>query len=314
MPRRTVQRISLNYDEMLGGSPSGLTELEIAKLIPFPGHPFKLYTGERLEKMTESIREHGVLEPVLVWLKHGPESDTDTFIILSGHNRVNGSKLAGLDKVPVRIMENLTENEAALIVTETNLHQRSFADLAHSERAVAIHAHYEAVKAQGQNAQLVEAIERMCGVPSGNGRSIEKTCEEFALSQGSIARYLRIYLLIPELRDLLDTGKLPLRAGTELSWLSEEAQRTVLDIVTETGKRMTEHQAKQLREQADTLDKATIREILCGGTTEDSKPYSLTVPRSVIARYFSEKTKKKEIAVTVEKALAMYFAKQTEAI
>lgn len=78
MPRRTAQRISLNYDEMLGGSPSGLTELEIAKLIPFPGHPFKLYTGERLEKMTESVKEHGVLEPVLVWLKHESESDTDT--------------------------------------------------------------------------------------------------------------------------------------------------------------------------------------------------------------------------------------------
>lgn len=313
MPRRTAQRISLNYDEMLGGSPSGLTELEIAKLIPFPGHPFKLYTGERLEKMTESVKEHGVLEPVLVWLKHEPESDTDTFIILSGHNRVNGSKLAGLDKVPVRIMENLSEAEAALIVTETNLHQRSFADLAHSERAVAIHAHYEAVKAQGQNAQLVEAIERMCGVPMGNGRSIEKTCEQFGASQGTIARYLRVYELLPELRELLDTGKIPLRAGQELSWIGMEAQQTVSAVLTETEKKITEHQAKQLREQADALNENKIREILCG-TVENGKPYSLTIPRNIITQYFPEKTKKKDIAAVVEKALAMYFAQQTEAI
>lgn len=313
MPRRTAQRISLNYDEMLGGSPSGLTELEIAKLIPFPGHPFKLYTGERLEKMTESVKEHGVLEPVLVWLKHEPESDTDTFIILSGHNRVNGSKLAGLDKVPVRIMENLTETEAALIVTETNLHQRSFADLTHSERAVAIHAHYEAVKAQGQNAQLVEAIERMCGVPMGNGRSIEKTCEQFGASQGTIARYLRVYELLPELRELLDTGKIPLWAGQELSWIGMEAQQTVSAVLTETEKKITEHQAKQLREQADALNENKIRKILCG-TVENGKPYSLTIPRNIITQYFPEKTKKKDIAAVVEKALAMYFAQQTEAI
>ncbi len=300
MPR---QRISLGYDEMLGSTSNTIPiELPLEKLVSFPNHPFKPYTAERLKQLVGSVKLHGILEPVLVWKR--PKT-RDVYTILSGHNRVNAAKEAGLSAVPVRMMEQLSEAEAMLIVTETNLHQRSFTDLTHSERAIAIHAHYEAVKAHGKNRKLVEAIGQLCRIPSGNGRSIEKTCMEFGASQGAIARYLRIYALLPQLRELLDSGKLSLRAGVELSWLAEEKQQLVLDKLMQTGKKITEQQAKQLREVSEQLDTARIEKILYECATPQL--YKLSVTKELITRYFPEKTNRKEVAATIEKALAAYF-------
>ncbi|MDR2729214.1 MAG: ParB N-terminal domain-containing protein, partial [Chitinispirillales bacterium] len=104
--------------------------LSIDALVPFANHPFKPYEDSRFDDMVRSIKELGVIVPVIV----RPKED-GIYEILSGHNRVNAAKQAGLAEVPVIIKENLTEEEASLIVTETNLVQRSFADLSHSERA-----------------------------------------------------------------------------------------------------------------------------------------------------------------------------------
>ncbi len=95
---------------------AGVTEIVISKLVPFADHPFKLYEGERLNDMVTSIKELGVILPVVVRPK-----ETDCYEILTGHNRVNAAKIAGLEKVPTVIKEGLTDEEAKLIVTETNL-------------------------------------------------------------------------------------------------------------------------------------------------------------------------------------------------
>jgi len=111
------------------------TKLNIDFLIPYSNHPFRLYEGERLDDMVRSVKKFGIMVPVIV--RHIKFSDRK-FEILSGHNRVNAAKLAGLKEVPVIVQNDLSEKEAELIVTETNLHQRSFSDLSHSERAVCL--------------------------------------------------------------------------------------------------------------------------------------------------------------------------------
>jgi len=113
-------------------APNSPLSLDIADLVPYTNHPFKLYEGDRLDDMVRSIKELGVLMPVIV----RPNED-ETYEILSGHNRANAAKLAGLKEIPVIIKTGLSDDEAKLIVTETNLVQRSFADLSHSERAFA---------------------------------------------------------------------------------------------------------------------------------------------------------------------------------
>lgn len=112
--------------------------LEIDSLVPYSNHPFKVYEGERLADMVRSIKEMGVLLPIIV----RPLED-DTYEILSGHNRVNAAKLAELSEVPVIIKTGLNDDDAKLIVTETNLIQRSFSDLSHSERAIALKSHMD---------------------------------------------------------------------------------------------------------------------------------------------------------------------------
>lgn len=119
--------------------PIGNIEIDFDSMEPFPGHKFKLYEGQRLDDMAESIRKFSILLPIILW-----HTDDDRYIILSGHNRVNAGRLAGLTKGPATIRDNLTHEEAVLIVNETNPRQRSFADLSHSERAYRLAQHYGA--------------------------------------------------------------------------------------------------------------------------------------------------------------------------
>jgi len=111
--------------------------LAIDKLTPYDKNPFHLYEGERLEDMVESVRENGILVPIIV-RRHSLEGK---FEILSGHNRVEAAKAVGIEDLNAVIHENLSDDEAMFIVTESNLIQRSFADLRHSERAAALTSH-----------------------------------------------------------------------------------------------------------------------------------------------------------------------------
>lgn len=128
-------------------------EVEIEKLIQYRNHPFKLYDDERFDNMVKSIKEFGVIVPIII-RPIGTEYE-----ILSGHNRVNAAKKAGLLKVPVIIKDSLQDDEAMLIVTKTNLMQRSFSDMLHSERATALQQHHKALASQGKRTDILKEIE-----------------------------------------------------------------------------------------------------------------------------------------------------------
>lgn len=137
-PKRKVFNDAV--DLLTGGEPeSGMQMLPIDAIEPFHEHPFKLYTGERLEDMVESIREHGILTPVIV------QKTTKGYEMLAGHNRQNAAKIAGFTEVPAIIKENLTEEEALVYVVETNVIQRSFSDLSVSERIAVLSTRYDRV-------------------------------------------------------------------------------------------------------------------------------------------------------------------------
>ena len=107
----------------------GIQMIQIKNIHPFHDHPFHLYEGERLEDMIASVKEHGILNPVIVQKIDGG------YEMLSGHNRMNAAKLAGLKEVPAIVKTDLSEEEAYVYVIETNLMQRSFSDLLISEKA-----------------------------------------------------------------------------------------------------------------------------------------------------------------------------------
>lgn len=137
--------------------PKGLELLPVKSIKPFHEHPFHLYEGERLEDMIASIKEHGVLNPVIV------QKVENGYEMLSGHNRLNAAKLAGLKEVPAIVKTGLSEEEAYVYVIETNLMQRSFSDLLISEKAAVLKARYEKGTCRGKRNDIVREIARLEG-------------------------------------------------------------------------------------------------------------------------------------------------------
>jgi len=196
--------------------------LSIDSLVPFADHPFKPYAEQRLADMVESIRTNGIMVPVIV----RPATD-GKYEILSGHNRVTAAQAAGVESIPVVVRKDLTDEDALLIVTETNLMQRAFADLTHSERAIAIATHYNAMKKKsGYRTDLLEEIESLTSAPMATRLSTkDKLGEKYGLSKDTIMRYVRINGLINELKKRLDNNQIALRVAVSLSYLQKHEQK-----------------------------------------------------------------------------------------
>lgn len=123
---------------------NGIVSIPVEEIHPFHDHPFRLYEGERLEDMVQSIRDHGVLNPVIV------RKAVRGYEMLAGHNRTNAAKIAGVTEIPAIVKTDLFDKDAYVYVIEANLLQRSFAELLPSEKAAVLVAHYEKISSQGK--------------------------------------------------------------------------------------------------------------------------------------------------------------------
>lgn len=297
-----------------------IESLPVNSLIPYHEHPFKLYEGERLSDMVRSIKELGVLLPIIV---RPLSADNETFEILSGHNRANAAKTAGLSEVPVVIKYGLTDDEAKLIVTETNLVQRSFADLSHSERAIALKYHMESISKQGKRTDLINEIKKLANTDKigenstsyqfdTKSRSNEKTGEKYGLSSASVARYIRITYLISPLQNRVDSEEIPFISAVTISYLSSDEQHMLNSILDKTAYKISLAKAEVLRgfSEDKRLTNEKIEQILLGRLDKKPKPKSLPaikIKHKIYAKYFHADTKQSEIEATIDKALAEYF-------
>ena len=279
---------------------NGLRSLPVDKIKPFRNHPFHLYEGERLDDMVESIREHGVLNPVIVRKKgRGYE-------MLSGHNRQNAARIAGLTEIPAIVKEGLTDEEAYVYVIETNVIQRSFTDLAPSEKAAVLSARYEKVISQGKRNDILREIEEIgtCGHDVHKSKSRDGIGEEYGMTGRNIARYMRVDKLIRPFKDKLDAGELTLTAAVEFSYLSEDEQETV----AAQGVKMDEKMAKAVRAAAGELTEGKLEEILHPAKAPaQAKMVSVKIPAEAEEKYFSG-LKAKDRAYLIMQALEAWFA------
>ncbi|OOP72808.1 ParB N-terminal domain-containing protein [Clostridium beijerinckii] len=320
------ERKLMSLDDMFGDSEvkgdtnSGVIEVEIDRLIPFLNHPFKLYEGERFDNMVRSIKELGIIVPVIVRKKG------DNYEILSGHNRVNAAKVAGLNKVPVSIKENIDDEEAILIVTETNLMQRSFTDMLFSERAAALSEHHKALTSQGKRTDLLKEIETMLKADEMKVEetsrllgekltSADETGRSFNLSGRTVSRYLRICHLIKELKDRLDIEEIPFFAAVELSYLKEDEQNIIEAIIIENKFKIDLKKSQVLRDYSEKnkLDEETAHSILSGEINKkakSNKPATIKLKPKLISKYFKPEVKQPEIEEIIDKALKLYFDSQ----
>ena len=283
--------------------------LPIDSLVPLLANPFDLYEGQRLEDLVESVQVNGVLVPIIV-----RPADGGLYEILAGHNRVEVSKILGMETVPAIVRDDLTDIEAMFVAIETNLIQRSFSDFSHSERAATIAIHYEGIKDNGRRDELVEEVESMLsvdvdvnGVPLGHRpKSRDITAKEHGLSSTTVARYLRINKLLPEHKRRLNSGAISIRAAVSLSYLSEEEQELVDEILTNNRYRLSMSEAEDLRVAKRPLTRDVVYQIIEDSTTR-AAPFKLDW--DFIERYFKPEQSRDEIEGIIAKALDIYFGR-----
>ena len=281
-------------------------------LKPYHNHRFELYTGERLEDMVESIKENGVLSPIIV------QPCNSGYEILIGHNRWNASKIAGLPTVPAIVKEGLSEDEAEMYVIESNLMQRGFDNLKISEQAAVIAQRHSEMFSQGKRndiireLQMIDRTANLTSRPMGEKLDTDDALsEQYGLSSRNVSRLLRINKLIDELKNLIDNGTLAVRSGVELSFLSKETQLEISELAEDY--KIDMKKAKLLRESADNdgnVWNTDIIRILDGKKNNADKGKSVKISNDIYSRHFEPTAKPKEIAETIEKALEMYFSSQ----
>lgn len=265
--------------------------LPVEDLRPFSGHPFHLYTDEKLRELTDSIREHGVLMPVLVRPLDGG------YEIVSGHNRVEAAKLAGLDKVPVTVRE-LDDDTATILMVDSNLRQRE--TLLPSEKAWAYRMKLEAMRHQGYRSDLTSGQ----FVPKLKPAR-ERLADESGENYKQISRYIRLTELIPPFLDMVDGGRLAFNPAVELSYLSLENQNILFSIMERDELSPSLAQAQNLHKLSSLgkLDESAIEAILL---TEPVLKKKVTLKVDRIAPYFPRGTNPEEMEAVILRLLASW--------
>lgn len=188
--------------------------LNSADISDFPNHPFKIRQDEAMAEMVDSVKQYGVLVPVLV----RPKADGG-YEMVAGHRRKCAATLAGIAEMPC-IVRNLTDDEATIIMVDSNLQRETILP---SEKAFAYKMKLEAMKRQAGRPKNSAPLE-----PNLKGtRSNEELAANSPDSRSQIQRYIRLTELIPSILDMVDSGKIAFRPAVELSYLSKEQQQSL---------------------------------------------------------------------------------------
>ena len=302
---------------------NGIVSIPVEEIHPFHDHPFRLYEGDRLEDMVQSIREYGVLNPVIV------RKVARGYEMLAGHNRTNAAKIAGLTEVPAIVKTDLSDEDAYVYVIETNLLQRSFAELLPSEKAAVLVARYEKISSQEKRndiRQEIEALEETCGHDVHKSR--QRTCghdvhksqksrdglgEEYGMTGRNIARYMRLDRLIPEFKDAVDKGTLAMVAAVDLSYLNVKMQKLIQQVAEAEGKKLKPKQAVELRKMGKEITKEAVESVLAGKEQKKSQSVSVKLPVGLYEKYFAQMDAR-AVQEIMEKALEGYFGKEAAGV
>ena len=211
------------------------TEMPLSDLHPFEGHPFKVLDDELMEQTVESIRQIGVVSPLIV--RPDPEGG---FEILSGHRRLHAAQLAGLETVPV-IVKEMDDDAAIIFMVDSNLQRENILP---SERAFSYKMKLEAMKHQGERGDLTSG---QVGQKSVGTVSRDIVAEQAGDSSRNVQRFIRLTNLIPEILDMVDEKKIAFNPAVELSYLKTSEQKEFLEAMDYAQASPSLSQAQRLK-------------------------------------------------------------------
>ena len=279
---------------------AGTNSLPVDNLHAFKGHPFKMYTEERMAEMVESVKEHGVIAPILV----RPNKDGEGYEIISGHNRVEACRRAGIKDIPATIRE-LDDDTAIIIMVDSNLRQRD--KLLPSEKAKAYKMKLDAIRRQaGRPTKNSSQV----GMDFRGKQSLEIIGEEAGDSRNTVHRYIRLNNLIPALIDYVDDGKLAFNPAVEVSYLDHADQEIVFEIMDRDQISPSLSQAQKLHKLAgaEKINDSAIEAVML---VEKPMYETITLRKNTMEKYFPPGTSGREMEETIIKLLED-MAKQRE--
>lgn len=259
-------------EERLSDTQERVQSLPLDRLLPFPNHPFKVLDDEKMQETVESIKERGVLVPILV----RPTNDGN-FEIVSGHRRHHASLLAGKTEIPA-IVREMDDDTAILLMVDSNLQRE---ELLPSEKAFAYKMKLDAMKRQGQRTDLTSSQVGM----KLSKQSLDLIGEQTGDSRNTIHRYIRLASLVPDLLNRVDNKTIAFNAAVEVSYLTEPEQKMLCDAIEREECTPNLKQARRLKQfsQDGKLDENVIDAIM---TEEKPIEDKLVLKGDVLAKYF----------------------------
>ena len=263
--------------------------LKTADLHPFPDNPFRVVEDETLSELAESIKEFGIVTPIIT----RPKEDGDGYEVIAGQRRVRASELAGINTVPAFVLP-LDRDRAIITLVDSNLQRENILP---SERAFAYKMKSEAMKRQGFRTDLTSS---QVGTKL---RTDDKVAQGFGVGRMTVQRFIRLTELIPPILQMVDEGKIALTPAVELSFLKKDEQENLLATMESEEATPSLSQAQRMKSlsQSGRLDMDMIFSIM----TEEkgNQKETLKINTSKLKKYFPKNTTPKQMEDTIIKLL-----------
>lgn len=289
-----------NDEERLADTQERIQMLSPEKMQPFPNHPFKVVDDEKMMDMVESIKEYGVLVPIIV-----RPVENGNYEIVSGHRRHHAAVLAGQEEIPA-IVREMDEDAAVLVMVDSNLQRENILP---SEKAFAYRMKLEAMKRQaGRPKENATQI----GQDFMRGKySVEILSEQVNESRNQIQRYIRLTHLIPDILEMVDNKNIAFNAAVEISYLSEREQELLHDNMDVNECSPSLSQAKRLKKysQEGKLTEDVIDAIMTEEKETDTK---LILKGDTIKKYFPKEYTPMQMQQVITKLLENWYRKRTQ--
>ena len=263
--------------------------LKTKDLYPFPDNPFHVAEDETLSELAESIKEFGIVTPIIT----RPKEDGDGYEVIAGQRRVRASELAGINTVPAFVLP-LDRDRAIITLVDSNLQRENILP---SERAFAYKMKSEAMKRQGFRTDLTssQVVTKL--------RTDDKVAQGFGVGRMTVQRFIRLTELIPPILQMVDEGKIALTPAVELSFLKKDEQENLFATMESEEATPSLSQAQRMKSlsQSGRLDMDTIFSIM----TEEkgNQKETLKINTSKLKKYFPKNTTPKQMEETIIKLL-----------
>lgn len=267
------------------------TEMPLSDLHSFEGHPFKVLDDELMEQTVESIKQIGVVSPLIV----RPDSEGG-YEILSGHRRLHAAQLAGLETVPV-IVKEMDDDAAIIFMVDSNLQRENILP---SERAFSYKMKLEAMKHQGERGDLTSG---QVGQKSVGTVSRDIVAEQAGDSSRNVQRFIRLTNLIPEILDMVDEKKIAFNPAVELSYLKPSEQKEFLEAMDYAQASPSLSQAQRLKKLSQ--EGGCTLDAMCEVMNEIKKDEldHVTIKNEVLRKYFPKSYTPKQMQDTIIRLL-----------